>query len=455
MALNEKDPELELEEIRRRFEELPEVRLPASLTAENLFARLNELEEKEKQQSSQQPQREGKVISLWRAWRPVLSYAAVFVLLVAVYYGMGIDTQKPSQLMASDQAVTAQMDQAEGAEESSENQTAATTEAAAPRVYAAQAPEEAEGSEETGATSDAGAPSNSQEDLEAPLLSAVREEEEKESETDGLLAYYGEIVQQLRQAEFWPETEIPEQPQLLGNEIVVRQGDLYFRYKNIDGQPNVVEIYQDKGLTPIASFQVADAVIIDLVPMGERLAVIEEEPDAVRLYTGQLLAPLESADAAALPECGAVTVSVYDISNLEQPVLLESFTQDGRYLNHMTTEEGLVIATRKHIDLEEEKAALLCHAAPVVCRQGDETAQALVPEQVTAYPDETWREYVVLSLVDLSGEDRPVETQAVLGSRLSVQLSPTAIFVLDSEAKENGGHPQAVVSLGELEIQLR
>ena len=47
MALNEKDQDLEqeLEQARLYLQDLPEVRLPASLTAESLFERLDELEQ--------------------------------------------------------------------------------------------------------------------------------------------------------------------------------------------------------------------------------------------------------------------------------------------------------------------------------------------------------------------------------------------------------------------------
>ena len=130
MALNEKDQDLE--QARLYLQDLPEVRLPASLTAESLFERLDELEQKEAE--SQQQQKNGKVL-FWKTWRPVLSYAAVFILLVAVYYGMGIDTQKPAQLMSSDAAVSQQT--AEAALPQAQ-QAAPTEENASPRAYLAQ-----------------------------------------------------------------------------------------------------------------------------------------------------------------------------------------------------------------------------------------------------------------------------------------------------------------------------
>ena len=458
MALNEKDQDMEqeLEQARLYLQDLPEVRLPASLTAESLFERLDELEQKEAE--SQQQQKNGKVL-FWKTWRPVLSYAAVFILLVAVYYGMGIDTQKPAQLMSSDAAVSQQT--AEAALPQAQ-QAAPTEENASPRAYLAQeapqgdAPAEAP-AEESAPAADTRQDSPGENEI-GPMLASSGEataQSKANSEEDSTTAYYTGVVEALRQVEFWPETQTEQLPQLPGNEIVVRDGDLYFRYKNIDGQPNIVEIYQDKGLTPVSSFQVADAVIVDLVPLGDRLAVVEQEDDSSALYTGQLLTPLEEGQAAALPQCGAVTVSVYDLSDLEQPRLVESFTQDGKYLDHMPTENGLVMVTRKHIDLTEGQAALLCHGAPIIRQGNNAVAQALSPQQVTAYQGETGREYVVLSLVDLSGEDRPTQTQAVLGSRLNVQLSPNAIFVLDSEAQDNGGKPQAVFDLGEIEVQLR
>lgn len=72
--------------IKAQFDSLPAVALPASLTAESLWARMDA-----DQTPEEDAPRDGKVLAFTRRFRPVLSYAAVFVVLVAVYYSAGLD----------------------------------------------------------------------------------------------------------------------------------------------------------------------------------------------------------------------------------------------------------------------------------------------------------------------------------------------------------------------------
>ncbi|MEA5011253.1 MAG: hypothetical protein VB100_06010 [Angelakisella sp.] len=69
--------------LKQKLSVLEDTPLPQSLSSQALFARMDEME---KQQKSCD---ELETVRRIRRWRPALSYAAAFILLVAVYYGAG------------------------------------------------------------------------------------------------------------------------------------------------------------------------------------------------------------------------------------------------------------------------------------------------------------------------------------------------------------------------------
>lgn len=106
---NDKDFDLDFDFIKAQFDSLPAVTLPASLTSESLWVRMDTQDELAANTTKNAP-KEGKAIAFVRRFRPVLSYAAVFLVMVAVYYSAGLDSSPVAiqQDMAAPRAAVAE-----------------------------------------------------------------------------------------------------------------------------------------------------------------------------------------------------------------------------------------------------------------------------------------------------------------------------------------------------------
>lgn len=122
----------EIQEMQTLLAELPDIALPESLTAEALFARMDAGELAQPKTST----RMGRVIDLTRRMRPALSYAAVFILMVVVYYGTGMDQAAGSydSLTAPQVSVNEMTGQARMADEFADAPTAPQLMMAAPET---------------------------------------------------------------------------------------------------------------------------------------------------------------------------------------------------------------------------------------------------------------------------------------------------------------------------------
>lgn len=128
--------------IKAQFENIPELTLPDSLTAARLWARVDagELTDAGEQDMEEAPHEQSKVIELMHRYRPILSYAAVFVAMVLVYYGAGLDSSPVVQpdmsaAAAVPEAAMPRMVMSSGAPAANEN---AAAPAATPMPEAAQ-----------------------------------------------------------------------------------------------------------------------------------------------------------------------------------------------------------------------------------------------------------------------------------------------------------------------------
>lgn len=133
---------------------LEPVELPASLSSRNLFEKMDRMAESTPRDET----RHGAPAKIFR-WRPVMSYAAAFLLLVAVYYGVGMSgngvalNQAPA--MAAD--TTGRAAPAAGAPVSSSAAAYAIEEDAGEDAWEDAQAESAEGdAEEKGSQPDAG-----------------------------------------------------------------------------------------------------------------------------------------------------------------------------------------------------------------------------------------------------------------------------------------------------------
>lgn len=104
----ENDKDFDIDFIKAQFDSLPAVTLPASLTAESLWARMDAQDSWTADLPAPAP-KEGKAVAFVRRFRPVLSYAAVFLVMVVVYYSAGLDSSPVDiqQKMAASEEVVA------------------------------------------------------------------------------------------------------------------------------------------------------------------------------------------------------------------------------------------------------------------------------------------------------------------------------------------------------------
>ncbi|MEG0943398.1 MAG: beta-propeller domain-containing protein [Angelakisella sp.] len=415
--------------IKAQLSALPDVALPASLTAESLWARIDTGELTA--EADAEP-KQGKVVELIRSWRPVLSYAAVFVLMVAVYYGAGLN-KAPGEMMKMDAPAPEAMPMA--------------APPAAPAAPAA--------AEETQQYRSSLMSEKSAEDTGDMVADALPQAATLYSLTaPETISYYQALTAELRGKGVTASVQEAgvRDGAALNHDMAVTDGKQLYMYEYIEGQPNQISIYSDKSRQQLGSFAVNGGRVIDLISTGSNLLVIEQAEDSAVLYAGDGMIPVEDSAGSAtqLPNCGATMVTAYNVEDPQNVFEVYNFMQEGQYLSHRWIDNRLVMASQKLIDLPES-GTVLCNVAPMIATQNN-SFYAVMP---TRYPEGEPNEYLVLSSVwnpDAAGWD--ANTVAVLGSRLDVQLSGKVAFVLSADAKA-ASKPFESLPLGNITVELR
>lgn len=420
----------EREKIAKLLSGLPEVTLPESLTAEKLFQRMDSGE------LTVQPEVFHEKVTPLRRWRPVLSYAAAFALLVLVYYGAGLDSQPkhfagPETSMPAAAAADSGVMGMRAAPSGVENATAGNGGEAA----IAESADEA-------VSMDEAAPNGVM--LAAPMSGSVLPE------------YYIQLAAELREQAV-ATGESPEQRYASqgDRDMTVADGELLYRYNYQDDAVNTLTVLNNKNGALLASFDAQGDSIIEILPVGGRVYLLEQQYTG-ELYAGDSMLAVEYTAgrvSGELPSCGMVRVTVYDTSQPESISAAAGFVQEGRYLGHQLTGSTLTVASLKDIMLPEEGDAMLCNIAPMV---GDDSlSESIDPERVHRYPEENGQQYLLLGSLEETRESGWQYTaHSVLGSRLSFQSGDKVGFVF-SEAASSGGKPLESFRLGSMTIEMR
>lgn len=414
----------EYSDIAKLLSELPEIELPASLTAENLFARLDSGDLCLQDAPEPPP---NKVISLVKKMRPVMSYAAAFALLVLVYYGAGMNVPAPAASPSSQMYSAAP--QVAAAEAAPQNE-----QAAAPRMAMDAAPEAVASDEVAPAT----------------------------FESNGA-GFYSGLVAELRATSGTPKAGEGYQTTKPKSHLIgeLTSGELAFSYRAVQDAQGSISVMNKKNNEQISSFATRGNSVLGGFTSGDRLYLLETISYSDSLYSGAALEAVESEEwAGELPVCGAVLISVYSFADPANVMLERSVLQEGEYAFHEEIAGGdgqepmLLVATSKNIELPVTGGALLCNIAPMVGAGNDTVlTRAVDPSLVKSYPEGGREQFMLLSLLGDSGRE-PTQTMAVLGSNLLIQPAGKRNFVIfgnaDSEAKAIDS-----IELGDVTIELR
>lgn len=427
----------EYADIQKLLSELPEITLPQSLTAESLFARMDGgTLSAEPEPATKKSNR--TFVDFTRRYRPAMSYAAAFALLVLVYYGAGMSGGAPAPMAAPQMA-------------SPMEQNAPPEMAVAPQSSAAIAPEAVmEALDEIAAPQAENGPE---------LRSAAAPEQ-----LGATFAFYADLAAELRKTPADEGASAAPQGMLAGtaggatnNATLARSEGLLYRHEAAEDGSNSVVIYNDKTGARLGDFAVATGDILELIPMDKNLLVLAQVPYSEALYSGDATTPIESgpAEPALLPDCGAVLVTSYSVADPAKVTTTTSFAQEGSYRGYNVRDNALLIFSIKSPALPQLGGALLGNLAPMVSTGNNNVlTRAVDPQDVYIYPQGGKEEYLLLSNLRPAGGNWRVSTKVVLGSGLGFQPGGKTNFVL-SEAATSGSKALDTFLLDDMTIEMR
>ena len=425
-----------LDFLRGRFEELNrDIKLPHSLDAEVLRARLEEIEEVPEERS-------GKVIR----WRAIASVAACFVVVLGAVWFLNSGAAKSADLLdgpALAEAETAEMP--ETAADMAAAPADAPAEAAMPMLASA-----ASGGAEAAyyaadytevrdtiyrLAGDRMLKGSFSGDLyladgAAPEAGAV-EDAAPAADAGGMIrsapaAFSGTNVQ---------EAGVDEA------DIVKTDGKYLYSYvyQNTTSQSPAIFIADAQEMTLTATIEV-DPAIDEFYLDGDRLVTVGYSADELPAPKQTVVEATDdslvdrsaaSGDAASWNGGswdGGVEMTVYDISDPAEPQEVRTFRQDGNYVSSRLMDGTLYLVSRKYVyaDLTDKRTPL-SDIVPVCFESGAAEPRLLPADKIAIAPDCSSADYAVVSAVNVrTGKS---DTRAVLGGGDGVYMSTDNLYV--------------------------
>jgi len=178
-------------------------------------------------------------------------------------------------------------------------------------------------------------------------------------------------------------------------------------------------------------------------------AAVLYDSSALTDQHGQTIAADLQAETAAqrAENYGTTTVSVYDLSNITNPVLVRSFMQDGMYQNCRLVGGRFYLFTQKQLNssLTAAQEPLLCDTLPVIRDSLADGAATLAADRIAVAPGSNEKVYTTVSMFEVSA-DRPAVTNSVLGASQSY-LSDGAVYFCYNAGKQTTGILRMTVGL--------
>lgn len=244
-------------------------------------------------------------------------------------------------------------------------------------------------------------------------------------------------------------TDVPGE----GPDVVKSDGTYFYYYTpgSGEGQSGRVHIIEAQSLNEVSAIAVGACDGAELFIRDGRLVVVSQNrrDTASVLYNSAVLADREGQSVAAdqleqqaeqrVELYGVTTVSVYDLSDINQPQLVRSFMQDGAYQSSRLVGGRIYLFTQKQLNgqLATAENALLGDTLPVVRDSLGGGSAALEPQQVAIAPEGRQRTCLTISAFDVAGEEA-VATNGVLGAERAYLSDGAVYFVYNAGADQVG-----------------
>lgn len=426
-----------LDFLRGRFEELNrDIKLPHSLDAEVLRARLEEIGEAPEEKS-------GKVLR----WRAAASVEACLVVVLGAVWFLNSGAAKSADLLGGPASTETAPAETAAANMAPAPAAAAPSEEAVPMLASA-----AYGGEEAARYAadyteirdtiyrlagdqmrkgSFGGPADfSMADGAAPEA-VVAEDAASAADAGGMIrsapaAFSGTNVQ---------EDGVDEA------DIVKTDGKYLYSYvyQNTTSQSPAIFIADAQEMTLTATIKV-DPAIDEFYLDGDKLVTVGYSDDelpapeqtVVEATDDSLIDTSAAASDAALRKRGGwdggVEMTVYDISNPTEPQEVRSFRQDGSYVSSRMMDGTLYLVSRKYVYADlSDRFTPMSDIVPVCFESGAAEPRLLPADKIAIAPGCSSADYAVVSAVDVrTGRS---DTRAVLGGGEGIYMSPDSLYV--------------------------
>ena len=258
-------------------------------------------------------------------------------------------------------------------------------------------------------------------------------------------------------------------------DIIKNDGSyLYIIYQN---RLSIVDIRDPKNMKAVSGFEYGDGTngffesANELYIDGDKLIVIstgmidltaEPKDDPAESSQGSSseaeLSPEEAykkaiSDAYPIGATPVTHVTIFDISDRENPVQARRFSQEGYYTSSRLTGNNIFLITNKIVyhydkDVNEE------NCIPHVQDSRTDSAYTLLPANCIALPEEvSAANFAIVSAFDFTDKDSEVTTKAVLGGGENVYANKTHLYVASSIGGYNTARARILPNIAILSSQ--
>ncbi len=383
----QKKSDITNKEIEELLKSIPSPDFPQSLSAENLFAKMDSGELSiDNMGGNIIDLNANKKFNIKPYLKPILAYASIFIIAVFIYYTMDLDNASYIETNNARQQDT---------------------------TFSIDAPAVTVKSEEKSS-------------LIAVPETTSKSIKENLSEEENLMHFYDDIMQTLPQKKnvYYP-------PHIEPSENSNNQNRSSSNY-NEQNDTSEIQIL-DKGKL-LSTIQVKGGAIDFFSIDNNNIGIISSYKNTKDLYNNDLLKQYSFDGIVDENDFNNVTYfSLYNIEDKNNPQLMYTSLQEGEYIKHKVDKDKVIVATYKPIT---DKGIV----APLVA-ENDNVFMPINPQNIYKFKDIPNNEYIILSLCEFGDNTPSVQSKAVLGNNMIVDINTLmkniTIFAQDIETDVN------------------
>ncbi len=377
----------------KRTEELlksiPSPDFPQSLSAESLFAKMDSGELSiDNMGDNVIDLNTNTKFNIKHYLKPILTYASVFIIAVFIYYTMDLDIPSYTE------------------EINTVSQSATALSLDTPTSVAV-SPEE-------------------KSSLIAVPETITKSIKGNFSEEENLMHFYNDIMHTLPQKE---NIYYPPHIESFKNSNGKKHSSINYNEQNDTSE---IQILDKENLH--STIKIKGGAIDFFSIDNNNIGIISSYTDTKDLYKNDLLKQYSFDGIVDENDFNNVTYfSLYNIEDKNNPQLMYTSLQEGKYIKHKVEKDKVIVATYKPIT---EKGIV----APLVA-ENDNVFMPINPQNIYKFKDIPNNEYIILSLCEFGNNTPRVQSKAVLGNNMIVDINTLmkniTIFAQDIETDVN------------------